>query len=311
MKKRIVSLFLCLVILFNVSFAATAIEVSDFNAENLELFKELIHSLFYEEVTDRELYEAALKGMFQSLDPYCNYYNAEESEEFNTDVSGKYSGIGIKFEVCHLPFSLKIMTDPSYIPKFEKDVYNAIDAARMLGAEYAVMHPNTVSVPAESFNRTKCYDEVMSHLSPFVNYANKMNVRIAVENMRVVHKPYPTHRYCQDPDELCDIADALGTAVCWDFGHANIGGLCQSESIKYVGSRLKVLHVNDNTGADDDHMPPFIGRIDWRDAMKGLSEIGFKGLFNYEIETGRVPALLRDSLAEYLVNAAKEIISYI
>ena len=151
----------------------------------------------------------------------------------------------------------------------------------------------------------------MSHLSPFVNYANKMNVRIAVENMRVVHKPYPTHRYCQDPDELCDIADALGTAVCWDFGHANIGGLCQSESIKYVGSRLKVLHVNDNTGAYDDHMPPFIGRIDWRDAMKGLSEIGFKGLFNYEIETGRVPASLCDNLAQYLVNAAKEIISYI
>jgi len=54
--------------------------------------------LFYKEVTDQELYEAALKGMFQSLDPYCNYYNAEETTEFNTDVSGKYSGIGIKFE---------------------------------------------------------------------------------------------------------------------------------------------------------------------------------------------------------------------
>jgi hypothetical protein len=45
--------------------------------------------------------------------------------------------------------------------------------------------------------------------------------------------------------------------------------------------------------------------------MKGLSAIGFKGLFNYEIETGRVPASLCDNLAEYLVNAAKEIISYI
>lgn len=102
MKKRIVSLFLCFVMLFSVSFAATTTstdaKVSDFNAANLQLFKELIQELFYEEVTDRELYEAALKGMFQSLDPYSNYYNEEETTEFNTDVSGNYSGIGIKFD---------------------------------------------------------------------------------------------------------------------------------------------------------------------------------------------------------------------
>lgn len=85
----------------SVSFAATDtsnVEPSKFNTENLELFKELIQDLFYKEVTDEELYEAALKGMFQSLDAYSNYYNAEETEEFDTDVSGNYSGIGIKFD---------------------------------------------------------------------------------------------------------------------------------------------------------------------------------------------------------------------
>lgn len=102
MKKRIISLFVCLVMIFSVSFGATTATetevVSEFNTENLELFKELIQDLFYKDVTDKELYEAALKGMFQSLDPYCNYYNKEETTEFNTDVSGNYSGIGIKFE---------------------------------------------------------------------------------------------------------------------------------------------------------------------------------------------------------------------
>lgn len=102
MKKRIVSLFICLVMVFSVSFGATeavtAGKTSEFNTGNLELFKSLIQELFYEEVTDKELYEAALKGMFQYLDPYSNYYNAEESSEFNTDVSGNYSGIGIKFD---------------------------------------------------------------------------------------------------------------------------------------------------------------------------------------------------------------------
>ena len=219
--------------------------------------------------------------------------------------------LGIKFEISHLPFSMKTATDPSFMPKFKRDVFNAIEASKMLGVDYAVIHPNTITVRAEEFDRRKSYDSVMNHLSPFVDYASKVGVRIVVENMRVVHEKYPTHRYCQDPDELCEIADALGVGICWDFGHANICGLCQSDAIRYVGKRLKVLHVNDNTGTDDDHLPPFIGKINWRDAMQGLSDIGFKGLFNYEIETVRVPKLMRDSFTGYLVEAAHEITSYI
>jgi carboxyl-terminal processing protease len=99
MKKRIVSLLVCVGLIFSVSMADTVNEFADFDTEELVLFKELIQDLFYKDVTDKELKEAALKGMFQSLDPYSNYYNKEETEEFNTTVSGLYKGIGIKFEM--------------------------------------------------------------------------------------------------------------------------------------------------------------------------------------------------------------------
>jgi len=98
MKKRIISFILGMFMIVNISFANEATKVSDFNTENLDLFRQLIQDLYYKDVTDKELYDAALKGMFQSLDPYCNYYNKEETTEFNIDVSGKYSGIGIKFD---------------------------------------------------------------------------------------------------------------------------------------------------------------------------------------------------------------------
>ena len=95
--KKILSGVLSILILFSFSFAETE-PVSKFNTENLDLFRQLIQELYYKDVTDQELYEAALRGMFQSLDNYSTYYNEEESEEFNTTVSGTYSGIGIKFE---------------------------------------------------------------------------------------------------------------------------------------------------------------------------------------------------------------------
>lgn len=219
--------------------------------------------------------------------------------------------VGIKIEQCHLPYSVAICTHPEELPSFNAKVHEAIDAAAMLGVDYAVLHPNTTTVPLDGFNRKAEYDSVMAHLAPFVEHAEKVNVKLAVENMRLVHCDYPTHRYCQDPDELCEIADALGIGVCWDFGHANTCALVQSEALSYIGSRLKALHVNDNNSIGDDHILPFCGTVDWEDAMKGLGRTGFDGLFNYEIGAKNVPGSMRELYAKYLVESAREMMKHI
>ena len=211
--------------------------------------------------------------------------------------------IGIRFEVCHLPFSTKIGQDPEFDALFSENMLRCIEAAARLGVDYAVMHPNTTTVRRSGYNRLTEYDSVMAHLAPFAEKAAKVGVRLAVENMRPVPREIPVHRYCADPVELCEIADALGIGVCWDFGHAHIAGLKQSEALAYVGKRLKVLHVNDNVGWGDDHVPPFCGTLDWKDAMQGLSAVGFDGLFNYEIAC-RQPAASRPVFSRYLRTVA-------
>ena len=219
--------------------------------------------------------------------------------------------VGIRIEQCHLPFSTAICKKPELLPAFCEKMHHAIDAAVFLGVEYAVLHPNTTTLPLEDFDRTAQYDTVMNHLAPFIEHGNRVGLNIVVENMRVVHGSTPVHRYCQDPDELCDIADALGIGVCWDFGHAHISGVTQSEGLAYVGKRLKVLHVNDNFADDDIHLPPFIGTLNWRDAMHGLALAEFDGRFNYELSTGRVPANMKEQFARYIVAAARELMTYI
>lgn len=218
--------------------------------------------------------------------------------------------IGLGFAVCHLPYSVKICTDPAEAPVFSRKMYRAIDIAAALGVSYAVLHPNTTTLPLEDFDRRAQYDSVMHHMAPFAEYAQRAGVQLAVENMRLVHGNRPVHRYCQKPDELCEIADALGIGVCWDFGHANTCHLRQSEALQYVGKRLKTVHVNDNTAFGDDHVPPFCGTVDWKDAMQGLAAIGYSGPFNYEIQADRVPASAREVFAGYLLACAKEMLSW-
>lgn len=215
--------------------------------------------------------------------------------------------IGIRSEVCHLPFGVKIGGTPEEVAPFNEKVHRAIEAAKRLGVSYAVVHPNTTTIPRLQFNKQAQYDSVMEHLAPFVEHGNRIGLNIVVENMRNVPQIYPFHRYCGEPEELCDIADALGIGICWDFGHAHINGLKQSEALKYVGSRLRMLHVNDNFAWGDDHVPPFVGTIDWADAMQGLTAIGYEGLLNYEVAAARVPECARESFAKYLIDAAEQL----
>lgn len=219
--------------------------------------------------------------------------------------------IGVKFELCHLPFSAKASASLEYLPTFNAQMHRAIDAAALLGVDYAVLHPNTSTLHMSKYDKKSQYDNVMSHLAPFAEHAAKVGLNIVVENMRVVHENYPVHRYCQSPDELCDIADALGIGICWDFGHANISGVKQSEGLSYVGKRLKVLHVNDNFAGDDIHILPFTGNVDWRDAMHGLALAKFDGLFNFELSVARIPANMRVIFAKYVTAAADELMVYI
>ena len=219
--------------------------------------------------------------------------------------------IGLPFEVGHLPFIGKGGTkDPEILRAFAEKMYRAMDAAKLSGIKYAVMHPNAVTLPMRQYDRTAQYDIVMTHLAPFVEYANKIGLNVVVENMRLVHATVAAHRYCQAPDELCEVADALGIGVCWDFGHANISGIKQSEGLAVVGKRLKVIHINDNYAGDDTHEPPFIGNVDWKDAMHGLALTGFDGVFNFECSAGKLPPEMREVYAQYLVKAAGVLLSY-
>lgn len=237
------------------------------------------------------------------------------AEDWQKNIEGMIEAAnvqGMRFEMCHLPFiqaGAKLEGEAYEIFRIRK--MRAIEAAKMVGARYAVMHPNAATKVQKTYDRKAEYDSVMQYLSPFAEHAAKLGVDLVVENMRVIPTAVASHRYSQTPDELCDVADALGIGICWDFGHANISGLRQSEALAYVGQRLKVLHINDNFGIGDDHVPPFIGNVDWKDAMHGLALVGFDGVLNFEISTKKIPNELRCELAKYLVSSAKILMSYI
>ncbi|HOO11716.1 MAG TPA: PDZ domain-containing protein, partial [Bacillota bacterium] len=62
----------------------------------LELLIKAVEGLYYEDVDIQDLIDGAYKGMLNKLDPYSVYYTEEEYEEFDLEVTGTFSGIGVQ-----------------------------------------------------------------------------------------------------------------------------------------------------------------------------------------------------------------------
>ena len=67
--------------------------------KQLNLFGEVyerVRSEYVEEIKDKDLIEAAINGMLQSLDPHSSYLDSESFEEMKVQTKGEFGGLGIE-----------------------------------------------------------------------------------------------------------------------------------------------------------------------------------------------------------------------
>lgn len=67
--------------------------------KQLNLFGEVyerVRNEYVEKVSDKDLIEAAINGMLQSLDPHSSYLNADSFTEMKIQTKGEFGGLGIE-----------------------------------------------------------------------------------------------------------------------------------------------------------------------------------------------------------------------
>ena len=67
--------------------------------KHLNLFGEAFEKIknnYVEEVSSKELVEAAIEGMLGSLDPHSTFLNTDELKELKVQTKGEFGGLGIE-----------------------------------------------------------------------------------------------------------------------------------------------------------------------------------------------------------------------
>ena len=104
----------------------------------------------------------------------------------------------------------------------------------------------------------------LEHLGAF---ARPLGMRLLVENL-LSDATTPEHLVM-----ILAMGHLDNVGVCLDLGHANIT-VGTAEAIATLGNRIASVHVHDNHGANDEHLWPGSGAIDWpatATALKALT----------------------------------------
>ena len=141
--------------------------------------------------------------------------------------------------------------------------------------------------------------EMFDKMIPF---AEKYKVNIALETFGAAKIQGARIRdFFADPREFKYQFDRLNTqykTMCVDSGHTHEAESFwvppPEEMIRILGKDVTILHLHDNNGHYDDHLLPGQGNINWPAVFESLEDIGYSGVYNFELANGFAGRLLED-----------------
>lgn len=220
---------------------------------------------------------------FQFTNTDSEYYNARE-EDFLSLVLGVKRGLakhGITVNQIHGPcrFPACDATEDERAERFGK-MTKALVIAKHLGAKYMVVHPLMPYGENSPENPDAVYEINKRYYTALAKVAHGLGVVICLENT-----PFPDFPLSPS-DKILGLLKEINhpyLKMCFDTGHAHLLGESLGSSLRNIGRDfLKTVHVHDNNGDKNNHLPPYDGNIDWADFAEGLYDIGFDGVFNLE-----------------------------
>ena len=172
------------------------------------------------------------------------------------------------------------------VPAAREQHRQFVDKACLLGVRVLVVHCAGRAVPDRRGPNTES-------LAALAELAHEAQQVVAIEN----------GSWWDDWQYIVDLVRGVGRAQVGlniDTGHAYLGDLGVARAIRAAAGHILTTHLQDNHGAQDDHLPPGQGEIDWHEALKAFVETGYSGTYMVEISDrppGREPDARADTLA--------------
>lgn len=174
----------------------------------------------------------------------------------------------------------------------QKEVRASLDLAKSLGVSLVVVHgaPSILTMPGGEWSRQTFQASPAEQQFVQMQQANLVavlqdladhapDVILAVENLVFPHEMY------RSPKEMWQLVSEVNRqnlGFTLDAGHALVSGHAALDYLPVLGKWLTHVHLHDNCGVIDEHLPLGVGAFDHRGLLRALREMDYQGVVTLE-----------------------------
>lgn len=210
------------------------------------------------------------------MELFHDYPNRDMNEE--KDLIDTMNSYNLKYTV-HAPF---IEVNPASVnPALSKasidEIKRSVDLANMLGSDIVVIHPGRSIFNNDKEYMKEVYAIAERNLKIIGDYAKDNGVDTCIENL-----PRLKGFMYQDINQLHDSLERIELPMTLDIGHAYTAGF-NVDDVYF--DNIKHIHIHDNDGVHDSHLPLGEGIIDFRRFFEIFSKNKYDGIYNFELSS--------------------------
>lgn len=166
-----------------------------------------------------------------------------------------------------------------------EEVISSLRIAKDIGAKLITIHGG-VYIDEKDFKKhlessRKTIEELNPHFA-------KAGIKLCIENLPTIgHADNVIKEYPQKMEDWLYLIEGLNSVgACLDVGHANVSGnvFDYYETINATG-KLWDMHLSDNLGDKDNHLPIQKGNINFRELFRRLKKDSYQGYCSVELDT--------------------------
>jgi sugar phosphate isomerase/epimerase len=215
-----------------------------------------------------------------AMDPPAAHYTAVRNQKAELLAALERHKMQL---VCHLPTFVSLADLTESIRRASlAEALKALETVAALAVKKVVVHPAAISgmgVFAPELARKYAYES----LAAIVSKATELGVSLCLENM------FPRNRFGVEVGEFRDIFNRFPTLkLTLDSGHAHIGSPRGQRIMRFIeafADRIGHIHVSDNFGKEDNHLPIGSGTIPFTKIVAALKKSGYDGTVTFEVFT--------------------------
>ncbi len=206
---------------------------------------------------------------------------------------------GVKIWSFHLPFypfseidiSSEALAD--YSVAYLSDI---ILKAGKIGIDKFIIHAS--GEPIEEQDRHNRMERAKKSLTKLCEVAKSVGATICVEDL-------PRSCLGRSSDDILELISANeDLRVCFDTNH--LLGEDNCDFVRKIGNKIASLHVSDYDFINERHWLPGEGKNDWQGILKALKDVGYNGIWLYEINMAAPKTIIRPrrlTVADFQRNA--------